>query len=292
MNMPGVDFLDRLVGKARGEDSGLQPRLPSFFEPTRHVRLGPPMDPEFGELIEERTVEARRPARHGEVRVVDPVATVTEARSDETAIPRARRIPEPIAAPLTASETSPTAPVTAMPAERPRRTREAPAAPEDDDLAPAARLRPSSAVLAAAAVEAIPNRDRVVVPPEPAEAPALPRASTPIPAEPPRRAIVEARGPDSRPIVHLTTTVGVLVPSAPSAVSAVVTDAQAARRRDTPEPLRVERPTADEAPVVNVTIGRIEVRAVTAPTAPTPRRREGPQPMSLAEYLERRGAAR
>ena len=43
-------------------------------------------------------------------------------------------------------------------------------------------------------------------------------------------------------------------------------------------------------PVVHVSIGRLEVRA--APVAATPtRRRDGPQPSSLDDYLRQRGKA-
>jgi hypothetical protein len=42
------------------------------------------------------------------------------------------------------------------------------------------------------------------------------------------------------------------------------------------------------APVVNVTIGRVEVRPPPAPPPPPPVPATGPQPLSLYEYLERR----
>lgn len=46
---------------------------------------------------------------------------------------------------------------------------------------------------------------------------------------------------------------------------------------------------ASGEPVVHVSIGRLEVRA--APTATPPRRRDGPQPSSLDDYLRQRGKA-
>lgn len=58
--------------------------------------------------------------------------------------------------------------------------------------------------------------------------------------------------------------------------------------------VRGEQANAQPVPVVNVTIGRIEVRAVQAPGVamkPRPEKR-GPQPMSLDEYLKRRGGGR
>ena len=55
---------------------------------------------------------------------------------------------------------------------------------------------------------------------------------------------------------------------------------------------RPRRREAGEPPVVRITIGRIEVRAVppttSPPAMPTPARRSAPTPMTLQEYLERR----
>jgi hypothetical protein len=52
------------------------------------------------------------------------------------------------------------------------------------------------------------------------------------------------------------------------------------------------RPTPSQdvtpAPVVNVTIGRVEVRPPPTPPPPPPVRAPGPRPLSLDEYLERR----
>ncbi|HWS54785.1 MAG TPA: hypothetical protein VN228_11690, partial [Pyrinomonadaceae bacterium] len=48
------------------------------------------------------------------------------------------------------------------------------------------------------------------------------------------------------------------------------------------------RAPAQAAPTVNVTIGRVEVRAVPAPPAPAARRAASPPHMSLEEYLRRR----
>jgi hypothetical protein len=49
-------------------------------------------------------------------------------------------------------------------------------------------------------------------------------------------------------------------------------------------------PSQDVAPVVNVTIGRVEVRPPAAPPPPPPVRTSGPRPLSLDEYLERRNS--
>jgi hypothetical protein len=56
---------------------------------------------------------------------------------------------------------------------------------------------------------------------------------------------------------------------------------------------RAATAAAPEPPAVHVTIGRIEVRAVTSPAAgPAPRSRRHPTPLSLDEYLEQRRSGR
>jgi len=53
-----------------------------------------------------------------------------------------------------------------------------------------------------------------------------------------------------------------------------------------------ERRSEPVPPIINVTIGRIEVRASVAPPAPMPRA-EAPRPaISLEEYLQRRADGR
>jgi hypothetical protein len=54
-----------------------------------------------------------------------------------------------------------------------------------------------------------------------------------------------------------------------------------------------ERRSEPLPPVINVTIGRIEVRAPAAPSAPSAPRPEAPRPaVSLEEYLQRRAEGR
>ncbi|MCL4798474.1 MAG: hypothetical protein KJ025_02745 [Burkholderiales bacterium] len=58
-------------------------------------------------------------------------------------------------------------------------------------------------------------------------------------------------------------------------------------------PLPAVEPQAIVEPVVNVTIGRVEVRAVMAPLPARERRKPAtPKALSLEEYLERRHGAR
>ncbi|RYE87732.1 MAG: hypothetical protein EOP19_03460 [Hyphomicrobiales bacterium] len=72
----------------------------------------------------------------------------------------------------------------------------------------------------------------------------------------------------------------------------IVVKAATARHRAPREPLHPEAETYSPEPVVNVTIGRIEVRAVPAQPGPTRQRPQGPKPMSLDDYLKQRGGGR
>ena len=72
----------------------------------------------------------------------------------------------------------------------------------------------------------------------------------------------------------------------------IVLEPTTAPYRPTREGFPVEMPEAHPAPVVNVTIGRIEVRAAPAPAPRQSTEARGPKPMSLDEYLKQRGSGR
>lgn len=57
------------------------------------------------------------------------------------------------------------------------------------------------------------------------------------------------------------------------------------------EAMEAASPTADTAPEVHITIGRLEVNPPSRPTPPPPRPR-GPAPLSLGDYLARRAGGR
>lgn len=120
------------------------------------------------------------------------------------------------------------------------------------------------------------GRPAVAGPPEPAESPA--RAGPPAadPAGPPAVARAST-GADPTDVTGGP--LGGLL-AIPGPVAAAPTGA--ARRPS---------PSLDVAPVVNVTIGRVEVRPPPAPPPPPPPvRATGPRPLSLDEYLERRNS--
>jgi hypothetical protein len=85
-----------------------------------------------------------------------------------------------------------------------------------------------------------------------------------------------------------------LAPDARAIRSVIVVAPPTGPHRSRRDEVRSEQANTHPVPVVNVTIGRIEVRAVQVPGAAMklhPEKR-GPQPMSLDEYLKRRGGGR
>jgi hypothetical protein len=74
----------------------------------------------------------------------------------------------------------------------------------------------------------------------------------------------------------------------------IVIEPLTVRRRPERQPLYADAATPSPEPVVNVTIGRVEVRAVQAPLTTSRQRTEphGAKPMSLADYLKQRGGGR
>jgi hypothetical protein len=295
-----ADFLDRLVGKARGEDSGLRPRLPSFFEPIRHVRMGMAAEAEPTGQIDEGADSILRTARDDSLTRVQPAAPTAEAQPHEAETPHTRRPHEPVQSPGTRAETSQVVPATPAPAPlvvaRPRGPIE-PLAALQDGLAPTTpRLSVAAAVLAEAIRDSAPTRNGAHATHTQGEARSNESAWEHLPAREPvrvgRRAVANEEEGEATLAARLPAKNGALVPSPEPSVRRVVVEARTTRRRSAPEQARVEAPAAEATPVINVTIGRVEVRAV--PTAPLAQRTEarGPRPMSLEEYLKRRGGGR
>lgn len=305
-----ADFLDRLVGKARGEDSGLRPRLPSFFEPTRHTRMGV-AEAEHTGLIEEEADSTPRTARDDNVTRAQPAAPIAETQPHGAPTAHTRRPHEPAQSPGTSAETSRVAPATPAPlplvVARPRGPIE-PLAPVQVGLAPTTprssdgvaptmpRLSVAAAVLAEAISDSAPTRNGALATHTRDEARSNQSASPHLPASEQmrvgRRAIANEGEDEATLVDRLPTDNGALVPSPEPSVRRVVVEAHPTRRRSAPEQARVEASAAEATPVINVTIGRVEVRAV--PTASPPPRTEGrgQRPMSLEEYLKRRGGGR
>jgi hypothetical protein len=121
--------------------------------------------------------------------------------------------------------------------------------------------------------------------------PASERATASPPAVSPRQPGV---APTRRETASTPAPNGALLP-APVPVFAT-TDAVATRSARTatvrPATARTEsRAAATDEPLVHVSIGRLEVRAAPPAAPAPPRRRDGPRPSSLDDYLRQRGKA-
>ena len=264
---PKGDFFERLVDRALGVDGGIAPRLRSLFEPERQTAPGPT-------LLEEPGHD-------------DPGTAATAHRSHETAPPTPQRsMMEPdrgsrdIAVKPTGNESAPIVPLhrtvfidTPIIAESPE-----PAMP----LAAIPLVAPDATD---AVAEGAPPRATAATPLAPHRNDASAPAAAPAPIsvvrwrDRPAQSAAEASDapmpPQLVPDSRVTIEHGFATPS----------------RAAHPRPLddRYAEP-APAAPTVNITIGRVEVRAVSTPAARPRAEARGPQPLGLYEYLKRRGA--
>jgi hypothetical protein len=249
------DFLDRLAARAIGSETAggktaLVPRLPSLFEPLQRAPIMPLSDD--GETS---------PGHRETVSAAPAAPTIAPMRSPHA----------PVTAATDASRAAPAAvePVTAL-----APTHIATSTPRDvmQPLPMPAVPSPSSAV------------ERSVALPTPCE------DLTPLSVRPRQtRIAAEQPGPvsPSRPVA-----IGALLP-APAPVFGATRAADAPGRSNQAAAMRTVAAPVDlggssREPVVHVSIGRLEVRAAPAAATP-PRRRDGPQPSSLDDYLRQRG---
>jgi hypothetical protein len=246
------DFLDRLAARAIGGEAALAPRLPSLFEPLQRA----------------------------------PVMAMAE---EGEAPLRARDTgPKPLAASATAPPPRP--PMPAHELIEPRTARTAPAEQAPLPLpgraatdTPHAPMPPPRAAAPVRAMAAEPSR----------VTPVSERTATTPSSVSPRESRI---APSRHEAAHPPTAAGALL-SAPAPVFATTSGLPAssqlgraaAMRRPRDVPTGRESRTSSE-PLVHVSIGRLEVRAALAGATP-PRRRDGPQPSSLDDYLRQRGKA-
>jgi hypothetical protein len=319
------DFLGQLIERERGAAGAVAPRLPSFYEPRSDAF---PAETAEGETTGETVgteITRRAPQRHdpspsaeeeptGQRRIVRADNTASVGRIVEQVFrpaPQAARPPDTISPAQTHFVMSP-------PTEH--------ASPADVDSRKHERTTPR---LSGALPPSHDSAGGAVAPvnepeqsPEQVRAPAIgasrlaPRATDPpapvqalVPEPSPRRALAQSPAPPAdaaepvRPpvgplpvtpaiaITHQTgdrvsaLPTGALAPTPPNlgeiAPAAVphTGDAAPSRDRDAPAPV----------PTIHVTIGRVEVRAVQAPARDARPVRASEQPMSLDEYLRRRG---
>lgn len=182
------------------------------------------------------------------------------------------------------------APTSATPASTSMQLAAAPVAPIEHVVAPASASAAASAAQHAPAPSIVGERASTPVVDRPAAPPVLARLAMPAPPLPvqPRRTRV---APDRLEAARTPASNGALLP-APAPVFAAPRVAPARSGRAVAARAAAARTEgkADAAgePVVRVSIGRLEVRAAPVAAAP-PRRRDGPQPSSLDDYLRQRG---
>lgn len=314
------DFLSRLAERALGAAPPLQPLLGS--------RFAAPAEPADGFVEETVERDGSKPALRRSV--ADASAAAPRAPAAEAAVtldapsaPLAQPSPaENRAASIIESRTpSPkrTAPDVRAVASSPRSPKHDDAAPTASEVAPSARapepVQPRARGRVQAGHAETSPRARVRVETEPRDDDLLIPASTP-PDPPIRSYTAAAREDGSAPLPGFAASVrmagdspdateppqgtgepadqpehaseSLLMPIARRAEARATNGDRADARRTWAEPApRAEK----ERPMVQVTIGRIEVRAVHPPAAPQPVRGAGwtPPVLSLDEYLKRGG---
>lgn len=260
-------FLSHLVARARGTDSAIEPRLPSLFEPVavpstalaaEPAELSVPPSPR-PDTAPDGVPGAKQPPAVGGLRPLELPPLTGSARREEAPLEEGRQAHEPPARPVPRAVARAAASM-GFPAEEPG-SRPATAGSRPD-AAPRERPRPrGSSAPSAAPLET-----------ERAKAGAVTGEQRSVLQEPERRA---PGALVAQPVAVLVPRIGIQAP-------------QASHRDLPPADDMREQP----APVINVTIGRVEVRAV--PGAPAKPRIEQAKPraLSLDDYLKQRGGRR
>jgi hypothetical protein len=295
------DFLQCLVSRALEDDSAIEPRLPSLFEPASVSSLDP------GVAWQDEPAYVADQAVEGGVGDGDVEAGQPQAKAGPTPSPghdvlnaaatpgRAEQIPlaeQPNPRPAAARALDAAPPPQPMPsssqATAATRRRSSPAA--RSETAASAELLPPKAVdvvireLHAPAGDVTPFEGRRLIIDSGHREESPPQA-----ASRDRCGMDERTNPPER--TDLDDMRGTLVPVSTAAALHIVVAPQAAPYR--PPPNEAPAGQADAAPVVNVTIGRLEVRAMPAAATAKPRsERRGAQPMTLDDYFKQRRGER
>ncbi|QGZ38233.1 hypothetical protein IP92_01464 [Pseudoduganella flava] len=252
-----TSFLQRLALRGNGTLPVLRPRLPGLFEPPAGVAALPVGDD--GGADDAAAMPA--PAEQGRTRTMHPSSPAPERITRDESDTSIARMPQG----ASPSSAEPVRAVTAAQAlTRPEPQHHAATAAHPNVIAP------------------------VIEPPAPSPVAhaSLPRQQTAMPERPrlqPPAALDRSPIDDDRAALHRSpppaTPAPALTPSVPSAPDAV----RAARA--------AQPAAATPLPTVQVTIGRVEVRATQAPAAPV-RQSSRPQPTSLDDYLRQRDGRR
>ncbi|HEV7661605.1 MAG TPA: hypothetical protein VGO55_17330 [Allosphingosinicella sp.] len=278
----GPDFLSRIAAKTVGAAPLLEPRPPSRFEARREgADEAPPSWEDSAEAaVGAEPAGSPSPRRALVEAVANDIRPVTIESEDEAQPARPRKAET---APRRAAAAQPPPPARASPA---RMAQPAPASARDE------------------APLAVPDLPRPLLVP-PAETRATDPLESAIASRPAFEPVVPAmreqdRGSPPAPRAAASDVAVRGASEAPAPASHPIGRARdlAVRMPEIrPRPMRGEIRAAERSPpppVVNITIGRIEVRADAATAAPPARPAQSPRtpPQSLADYLKRRGGAR
>jgi len=310
-----ANFLVRIADKALGAETSIEPRLASLFERPPHARSSADVRwqdqaaPASAETMERDelaggefgvgTVQADVGSRHLRQPHADAGLIRVLASDRETSD---RSIPGPV--PAAESHDPSLAAAAALPAE----PSAAPSSPLPRPVVATTPHPPS-----AGRFERDGSSDRS---PRPSSDPAIPdlqprSRGEALPAvrspktgrgEPalfdslsPRRNQRPARATESSDAATRTAedgARGALVPSAAPIIERIVVATPAAPDRMRRE-VQAERANASVAPTINVTIGRVEVRALGGPAVPNPHDQKiGARPLSLDDYLKQQRGER
>jgi hypothetical protein len=304
-----TDFLIRMIAKARGVASAIAPRLPSLFEPLPRVAVAPSDEP------------AEQPVPTAASDPRDATAAVSEAPQQRTAretpalsIPRVDvgetrdeggRTDEPPGAEV--REERPRAAASLLPTPAVRNVTERSGRRESDhavltetysSLETGASQRSNASALN---TNARPRGQRALAPTfttfarKLEDPPTRSREPTGMRPEPGRNARQTASAvliPEpKRESNHIASGTLMPVPAA-SVVPHIGVIAAGQERRPLRDPDAVQPAQGPSAPVINVTIGRVEVRAVKGSPARPRVDPAKPSPLSLDDYLKQRGGGR
>jgi hypothetical protein len=262
-------FVEHLVAKARGTASTIAPRLPSLFEPVVALQAPEKTPEETKEETDAASAPAWTPAAREVAQTVPdagplPVPPQAASRDGDRSgharsgaakdrIGQAVSLPDPNATPALAALPLPS--MTTIPAPQPSRPRRA-------DVDVSAVLEPATGTRHPAHTVAM-GEERAI-PPQPA-----PGVDRPAPL------------PPDRPYAT-----GILVPQPPAVAlppAALRSEAESSTGAAAAE---------QSAPVINVTIGRVEVRAVQSAPPAARASAPKPKPLGLDDYLKQRGGRR
>ena len=275
------DFLSRLAARSLGRATIVRPRLPGRFESPIGAPAATPVDLE---VVEEAAApvgdRGRSPPR-------DRPATPAQRKPAEVGAVPLSPLPRPAKPASLASRAAPVAPP--VPVAVPAPSTPSAALPPGVPPVPLAPIVPST-VPVAARLEPLPTPAPPREPLRPAVRAVPPTAQAAPIVSPTRRELgrIEWIAPDKREDQRTTE------PSADEpdvrivAVSPPVTMVVPRQSAEQAEPLKALPPASPAAPTIRVTIGRIEVRAVSPPAPAEPRSAAAPA-LSLEEYLRRGG---